>query len=777
MGTKRVKKRLWRENPRVTVVLGFLVFCVAVVIGRLSFWQVVDRSEQLSQQIDQAVEETTVKATRGNIYDRNGNTLVKDAKAKSVTVIPKQVEDPKAVAKLASSTFGLDYNEVLSTCNQLEDDQIEISDTVKDTSFMENLDPDAYYVEGNKLFVFPDRVKDAKKDAAVLSVALEYSEETVLEYLTSKENTSQTLKTKVDTTQAESFRDKLAIKDEEGEIVSYNGVELLDDQKRYYTNGNFLSYVLGFTGNNHEGLYGVEKTFDDRLKGTDGISYSQKDAQGEILPSETQLVREPVAGEDLYLSIDSNIQALAERGLENCVNTWEAKKGIAIIMNVKTGEIISMASKPDFDLNDPYKLSETFLARSPELESMDKAAALEETWKNPAVSFIYEPGSTFKPVTVSTALEEGVINPSMHFECVGAINVAGTTIHCTGTHGTQSLAEVLENSCNPGLVQIIQNVDPNTFYKYVYNLGFGRSTGIELTGEEEGIVNRVFQDDGSYNIIDYSTFSFGQGLAVTPIQIVTALNCLINNGYYVKPTILNGGGSESSKQIISNSTSSTLREEMKGVLESKTGLIPYTGGIEMGGKTGTAEKFVGGEYSSSLYVTSFFCFAPVDDPQYCCMVILDEPKNGAQGATSAAPTAVDLLRQTMIYQGTNPEAKQQSAVQIPECVGQSLEDAEAVLKERGINYTTEGQGETVLTQSLPAQSEYTGQTLVLTVGEKTSEAVMPDFNGMSVQSVNQKAKELGVKLEIDGDGFAYEQSVAPGTAVEPDQKITVKFKN
>ncbi len=783
----RKKKRKTLGVPmRILIVLIFLFIGLVALIGKLVYLQVFSRSDQYAAQLNQLVDEVQITAPRGNIYDRNMNVLVQDSSAKAVNLIPKSVEDPEKVASELSEKLNIEYDKVYAITQQLEDDKVQVSDNVygKNTdSLLATLNNDeAYTVENNAFYVRPDKVKNAEADAKAIALALELEEKDVLDYITSKENTTVLVKNKVDNQLAEKIKSDLSTVDENGEVTSTNGVELLEDKMRYYTNGNFASYILGFTGSDHEGLYGVEKAFDEQLSGTKGIVYYQKDAKGNVISSQTKLVQESQKGDDLVLSIDSNIQSATEKALEKTVNEWQAKEGIAIVMNVKTGEIISMASKPDYDLNNPYELSEEYEARhSSDLKSLDKAEKLEKMWQNPAVSFIYEPGSTFKPVTVSIALEEGAITPSTTFNCTGAINVAGTVINCTGVHGTQSIQQILENSCNPGLVQIINGVDPNDFYKYVYNYGFGTNTGVELTGEEEGIVNRVFMDDGTIKMVDYSTFSFGQGIATTPIQIITALNSIINNGYYVQPTILKGNGKTSPKQIISSSTSETLRKEMRGVLEQKTLLDSTTDGYVMGGKTGTAEKFVDGSYNTGKYVTSFFCFSPIDDPQYCAMVILDEPKNGASGADSAAPTAIEILKQTLIYTGSNPNEASAAAVIIPDLSGKNKGEAETILQERGINYHFEetGAGDIVIAQSIPGLTAYDeNEELVLTLGsvDPNSNRIIPDFTGMTVQGVNELVKQFGIHLEIKGSGFAVNQSIAPGTEVEPGTKLTVTFE-
>ena len=420
----------------------------------------------------------------------------------------------------------------------------------------------------------------------------------------------------MDNSLALAIKNSEAIYDEDGDVESYNGVELLEDYRRYYTNGNFASYILGFTGSDYTGLYGVEATYDDVLSGEDGVIYYQKDADGNQIASQTKVLKEPVQGEDITLTIDSNIQLIAEKAVEAAAASWQTTSVTAIIMDTDTGELLAMATTPDYNLNDPFTLDANFsAAHQSELADMTDDEKLLEMYQNPGVSFIYEPGSTFKAITGAAALEEGVVTPETTVYCSGSITIGEAVINCaTGPHGTETVSDAIATSCNPGLVQIIDKLDPDVFYQYVYNFGFGKTTGIELTGEEAGIINRLSTENGGINEVDYATFSFGQGLATTPIQMVTALNSVVNDGYFVEPTIIaeetKGAETDSPKQIISTETSVAMREIMRKVVQYDSSMSALSEGYSIGGKTGTAEKFIDGEYSSTKYVTVVLLFCP-----------------------------------------------------------------------------------------------------------------------------------------------------------------------
>ncbi|MEG2651619.1 MAG: penicillin-binding transpeptidase domain-containing protein, partial [Eubacterium sp.] len=635
---KKVKKSLKQiSQKRLLFVIFLLSFVLVFIIGKLIYLQIFDVADQYEAQVDQSVDEVEVSASRGNILDRNGNILVQDSSAKSVHIIPLDVETGKEkdLANLLSQKLGLDYNEVYEKVTRLENDRVEmksgVSQDVADT-VTKKITKGITYKNGT-LYCIPDEIEDSAAAAGAISDATGMEYDSALKYLTRRENSPIKIKGKVDNSLAQEILESQSKKDAAGKTESTNGVELIEDSRRYYTNGNFASYLLGFTDANYDGLSGVEATCNDILSGEKGIAYFQKDATGNTIPSQTKIIKQPTQGKNITLSIDSNIQNMAEKAVSSAIEEWKAKSGTAIVMETKTGKILAMASKPDYDLNDPYTISDAFKARKAEdLNGKSESDQLSEMWKNPAVASNYEPGSTFKAVTAAAALEEGVVSPDTTVYCSGSININGVTVNCTGNHGTQSVTEAIANSCNPGLVQIIQRLDPNKFYQYAYNFGYGEKTGIELTGEEAGLISRRFDDSGAINELDYSTLSFGQGLATTPIQNLAALNCVVNNGYYMEPSVLAdnndsslgvNGKLGSSKQIVSSETSKEMRDIMVNVITGSSTLKNLSEGYSMGGKTGTAEKFVDGAYSKTAYVTSFFCYAPVEDPQYSILMVLD----------------------------------------------------------------------------------------------------------------------------------------------------------
>ncbi len=798
-----IKKKAQREigpigkQNRIMIAMVVLSLCLIVVIGKLFSLQIVNSTGKYERQVDQLVEEVAIKASRGDIYDRNKNVLAKDSSATAVNVIPYEVEDPDRLAQTLSSKLGLKVEDIMKKIIVLENDIVEVKTGISQGAAVIVLSHnfDGVSIEDGTLYFKPISIKDPAAVAAAISKDLDYNYESLYDRATRKENQPVLILGKVDNALALEIKQSEAIKDEDGNIESYNGIELLDDYRRYYTNGNFASYILGFTGRDYSGLYGVESTYEDVLNGEDGVVYFQKDANGNQIPSQTKILKEPVQGEDIVLTIDSNIQLMAEKAVEEAATTWKTKSVTAIVMETKTGEVVAMATTPDYNLNDPFTLDANFVATHAEdLVGKTEQEQLAEMYKNQAVSFIYEPGSTFKALTGAAALEEGVVTPDTIVYCDGSIQIGDAVINCaTGPHGSITVSDAIAHSCNPGLVQIIETLNPDVFYQYVYNFGLGETTGIELDGEEAGIINRLSTANGGINEVDYATFSFGQGLAVTPIQIVSALNSVVNDGYYVKPTIISsettGKAIESQKQIISKETSAATREIMRKVVGYDSDMTNLSEGYSIGGKTGTAEKFINGEYSSSKYVTSFYCFAPVEDPKYSVYVVLDEPAAGAYGSTSAAPTAISLIKQALNYNtadttlgGAVTEEIQKGTITVPDLVGQNIDFAASILNEKGIKYVVDPatSGTTVVNQSLPTNSVYDPNSeLILALGETDSQAVgtviVPDLKGLSIQSANEILTGLGLNLKITGNGFASSQTPAATTVVERGSDVNVTF--
>ncbi len=461
--------------------------------------------------------------------------------------------------------------------------------------------------------------------------------------------------------------------------------------------------MLGFTGTDHIGLYGLEAVFNDVLAGEDGIKSVLTDSAGRIIESASSIKKEAVAGSNIVTTIDSVIQYYAESAAYEAYLKNKPKRVLIIVSNPNTGEILAMAAYPGYSLDDPWEIPLDYASSySDTLAGMDAGSQQLEMWKNPFTSFLYEPGSTFKVITVSSALEENVVTLNSTFYCNGYLEVGGVKIKChvyPNKHGLLDLTGAVVNSCNPSMMMIAMEMGPVVFYKYIYDYGFGEPTGINLDGEESGILT-VNQD---INIVDYVTMAFGQGIAVTPIQMMQALNAAINGGELLYPNIIkyildaetNNITYTYEKQVVRQIVSAETSQIMRGILyttaQNVSGIANYRS-LPIGGKTGTAQKFINGRYTESLYVSSFYGMIPYDDPQLSVLVIVDEASGvSPSGSAVAAPVGAEVLSNAYSYLLAKNDVPTNSdivsGVTIPDVRGKDAADAENIFRTFGIQYS------------------------------------------------------------------------------------------
>ena len=548
-----------------------------------------------------------------------------------------------------------------------------------------------------EVYVRPAMVKDKDAVANALSEALGIDKKSIEQKISAKKDTVL-IKKKVDADKVKLLREK------ELAGVIYN-----DDSKRFYPQSNFASYVLGFTNNDNQGQDGVELTYEKYLNGFPGRNIMMTDAHGQVLPGSDTKYYEPQDGLNLVLTLDEVIQHFAEKAVENAVIENKAKRVTAVVMDPKSGDILAMAVKPDFDNNDPRKIPEDLADKWDTLSEKERYDALYKTWRNPAISDAYEPGSTFKVITSSAGLEENVVKPDDHFNCTGYIMVAGKRIKCWRSHnphGSETFAEAVKNSCNPVFVQVGDKLGKETLYKYIRAFGFGAPTNIKLPGEAGGIVRGL----GAIGPVELANNSFGQGISVTPIQLITAFSAVANDGYLMEPRIAkkvidNDGKtvhefqSRTVRQVISKETAATMRQILEAAVTPTA--ASYIPGYKVAGKTGTAQKAEGGIYVSGKYVSSFCGFAPANDPKIAVLVVIDEP-GGAQhfGGVIAAPVAKSIIYDTLRYldvkpQYTEEEQKlmQKPLVKVPEVRNMPLKDAIKELAKNKLKYSVDSEFE------------------------------------------------------------------------------------
>ncbi|WP_027091079.1 stage V sporulation protein D [Cohnella thermotolerans] len=548
----------------------------------------------------------------------------------------------------------------------------------------------AYDVTNPTIYAVPVQVKDPKGTAAVLAPLLGMTEEKLYGQLTKGEMNVklQPGGRRITTELAQQIRS-----------LNLPGIVVAEDSKRYYPFGNLAANILGFTGY-EDGLNGVELKYNDLLKGIEGNVSSLTDAAGRTMPNSSEKYTPPRDGLTLKLTIDQTVQSIVERELDQAVLKYQPNSAIAIAMDPNTGEVLAMASRPTFD---PAHYQEA----SPEVYN-----------RNLPIWMTYEPGSTFKIITLSAALQEGKVDlKNEFFYDPGYADVASAKLRCwkRGGHGSQSFLEVVENSCNPGFVALGQRLGKEKLFEYIKNFGFGKRTGIDLIGEENGILFKPNQ----VGPVELATTSFGQGVSVTPIQQITAVAAAINGGKLFKPhvakqwiqpetgMVLEDVQPELVRQVISPETSKQVREALESVVAQGTGGGAFLDGYRVGGKTGTAQKVVNGRYSASEHIVSFIGFAPADDPKLIVYVAVDNPQGIQFGGVVAAPIVRNIMADALPHLGVEPRKQQLNkeykygetpTVTVPNLVGKTVSD---LYEDMNMNFrlSSSGKGDTVLRQA------------------------------------------------------------------------------
>ena len=562
--------------------------------------------------------------------------------------------------------------------------------------------------------------------------------------------------------------------------LSIQGVIVSPDTKRYYPEGEFLSHVLGSTNSDGQGLTGVELQYNEYLSGVPGLRISELDRNSEQLDYTISNFTTPIDGKDVTLTIDKNLQAIAEKVAEKGLVDNRAKRVSILIMNPQNGEILAMVNEPDFDPNNPFEGYEDFVGET-------DAEKLQKMWRNSLVNDTFEPGSIFKVITMSTAIEEGLVTESDQFTCTGSLQVGPHTIKCwkRGGHGTQILPEILQNSCNVGFMKLGEKIGSEKLVEYIKKFGFGQVSGVDLPGEARGIVKSA----ENMNDADLATISFGQTNTVNAVQYMTAFNAIVNGGTLIQPHVMkyishtdsNGNvvideefEPKTVENVISESTAATLRDYLERTVNQGGSNKAYIAGYHIGAKTGTAQKVnpLTGGYESGKYISSMAGFGTTDNPQITVFVTIDEP-NPTSGAyyagVVAAPLGKELLEDIFNYMSeefSEDENVILKDVVLPELRGSSVDDAKKVLKDLNIECTVEGDGDTITNmQPYPGYTVKEGSTINLYTEQNESynkDVVMPDVRGYSKESAIELLNSLGIETTIQGDGVL----ISEGTVVK-----------
>lgn len=622
-----------------------------------------------------------------------------------------------------------------------------------------------------------------------------------------KQYNSVSIKTKVE----KEAKDKLeafvkgTFIDKNNNEQSFGSVVMIDeDVKRYYPYSTLASQILGFTGTDNNGLSGLESYYNSTLTGVDGRVISARSNSSVAQDIEYKSVYEAKQGTSLVLTVDETIQRYLENALSSCYETSKANSCTGIVMDVKTGAILAMSTKGDFDPNDPYTINDkrTIESINKITDTKEKEKAEEEAmysqWRNRAISDTYEPGSVFKLITMAAGLEENVVKYDEKFTCTGSVNVADRIYSCHNTagHGTQTLTEGLMNSCNPYFITIGQRLGVDTFYKYFEAFGFTEETGIDLPGEASPKAGVTYFKKDTMTKVNLASSSFGQSFQITPIQMITAVNAIANDGKLMQPYIvsktLDSDGNVilqnqpiEKRQVVSESTSEKIMASMEQVALNGTARNAYVAGYRVGGKTGTSDKL----NNVGQVVASFVGVAPTNDPRITVLIVVDEPEGATGGGAVAAPVAGEVIENTLTYLNVerqyNDSEKALLDVQVPSVTGDSVSEAKSSLEEDKFSVQIVGEGYKVLSQ-MPASGQYIPQGGVIVLytekQKKKLKTVVPDFTGMTITEANYAAVNAGINIKVSGNSLseesmtAYRQSSLKGSEVESGSTVTVYFR-
>ena len=624
--------------------------------------------------------------------------------------------------------------------------------------------------------VEPGKVQDVQAFARAISPILGLSEEKVAEKASQRGKSSVTLKRQVSRETADQLRQLKQSKDAETAAAA-SALLFDEDVRRVYLRGAFLTQTLGLVNVDGVGQSGLEQQYETLLRGEAGRSMRSVDGKARPIYDSGNLYIEPQDGSTIRLTIDATIQEIVEKAMRECYEVNKAQAVHALVMDVYTGAMLAMCSKPDYDPNDPPR------------EQLD---ALQSLMRIRLISDSYEPGSTFKILTAAAALDSGVTTPEDGFYCSGKIKVDGDTIKCWGSpHKAETMAQALQNSCNPVFVELALRMGAQRFYQYLHAFGLGSKTNIDLQGEESGILIPV----NSVKNVDLARIGFGQSVAVTPIQLLTAACSVLNGGRLMRPYLLKEAVSPDGTVLyrtspkvvstpISEETSLIMRKLLEDVVAvggAKNARIP---GYRIGGKTGTAQVYKDGRIVRNVHIGSFLGFSPADDPRIALLVIVDEADTPVDyGGTTAAPFARQILEDVLPYLGYQPdEGEDSEPVQVPDVTGQPLWEARRTLSSMGLKVLDDGGSGSVTAQmpSAGATLRNGGQMMLYTYDEALPETetlvCVPDVSGKSIASAASLLRQRGLEMEIDGSGFAVSQEPAAGSFLAPDSVVLVHFE-
>ena len=602
-------------------------------------------------------------------------------------------------------------------------------------------------------------------------------------------NSVETIASKVETDKVDELKKWL----EENDVES--GVNIDADVKRYYPYDNLASNVIGFCGSNNQGLDGIELSYDDILKGTSGKLTTAIDVTQDAIPDKNEEYIAPENGSNIYLTIDSNIQTIVEKYLKQAVEENECKDGgNAIIMDPSNGDILAMATYPDYNLNDPYTPNSSISEGWDTLSGQEQTNRLYSMWRNRAVLDTYEPGSTFKVITASIGLEENVVETDTEndFFCSGYEEVADRQIKCTSTsgHGKQTLRNALENSCNPALIQLGQRIGVDKFYDYLEAFGLFDNTGIDLPSEGTS----TFWAKENVGPVELATMSFGQRFTITPMQLVTAISSIANDGKIVTPHVVRqienpdtgtvtNVESKEVRQVISTETANKMKDMMKSVVEDGGGRYAQVKGYTIGGKTGTSEPDP--NHPEDGYVASFVAIAPVDNTELVALVTLYNPQgSNYYGGSIAAPVVSQILSEVLPYldipSNDSSTENTEKTISVPDVTNKTVAEAQKKLSEVGLEYSTSASADDIVKEQVPPKgTSLTSGGIIKLYAEGNDDRVsqsVPDLKGVTFEQAQIMLKAKNLNIASTGSGIVIAQDPQSGTQVDEGTVINVTLQ-
>ena len=771
-GERRANRVILKRSIFLMGLCGVVMFLPLI----WTLWQIciVDHDYYEELAVRQQTRDVTVSAMRGDILDSNGTVLAMSATVYNLILSPRDV------------------------VNSVDESDYQNEEGVTDQT--------AYQA-----------AITAKKAAIVdgLCATLPQLDRADVEERMERDSAYQILIRDLETEDATAVREYIS----ENKLSSC--VYLTPSAKRYYPYSSLAAQVIGFV-NDNGGAYGVEALYDDQLSGTVGRVVTAKANNGTEMPNNYSNYVDASDGNDITLTIDVNIQQFAEQAVQQGIEAYNALGGgICVVMDPDTGAILAHVSVPTYDLNDPGTVIDKSLSATLDSIRNDPASTDEvytealtsarfQQWRSKVVNDTYEPGSTFKAVVLAAALEEGVVSESDTFYCPGYTVVNGERIACSKAsgHGSQTLREAVQNSCNPAFIEIGQRLGAEKFYEYFEAFGMTSATGVDLQGEEVGQYWTEDYFTSAEGYLSLATASFGQRFTTTPIRMITAFAATINGGYLYQPYVVDHINDPEGniisqteptvvRQTVSEATSAHASEILESVVSEGTGGNAYVEGYRVGGKTGTSQTLVG-EHD---YIVSFMGYAPADDPEVIVLLALYYPEwdygmystSGTyiSGGQMAAPLVGQVIEETLEYMGVEREYTEEEAngadVAVPNVTGLSQADAASRLENEGLSYRTVGDGETV-TGQIPAQGATipSGSQVVLYLGEEvpTEPVTVPDVTGMTLERARTALAEVGLYMKASGvstyytsSTLAIEQSVEAGGTAAPGTVIEVRFAN